>query len=263
MKYRKGATNIGIMCGFATNSDDGTLHVHQTCCAELAFVMEHSEGSRKAEYDFEPVTVVYRVEPSGGDAPAKLIALHVTRMARDMAPKTFHWNRREWPRTLDFYPFLPSKAGQLRPEVVDALAAQHDLPEWLLRAAEDDDQLDELLFRPTSGKHLMNRVLITGTIFPGEMVEVPRDREAHDFLRLRLFQAEGDAPIGIRMPPGTPGYHFLADNPRARGGVVATAFAKPFMAYTVSDDGPQGIHLDILLLQASAVTQADIEPAAA
>lgn len=257
MKYRKDMTNIGLLCGFATNEADGTLAVHQNSSHELAFRFSRDPAARPAQYDFEPVTVVFRVVPGEDGGPPHLEALHVTRMARNVIPKTFYWNSREWPRSLDFYPFEPTQAGKLTEEIEKSLAHEHDFPQWLRDAAREDDSLADLLDGPTSNKHLLNRLLLTGYMTSGEIVPVPREKAAHDFLRVWLRQGHDDKPTGLRMPPGTKGYHFMADNRGGEGGVPGTALIKPLIAYDFDGDQVTNVHLDLLMLEINAPLPCD------
>lgn len=257
MKYRNDMTNIGLICGFATNEADGRLAIHQTSAQETAFRMTRHPEARAAQYDFEPVTVVFRVVPGEDGSEPRMEALHVTRMARNVVPNTFYWNARDWPRSLDFYPFEPRRAGKLTPEIEKSLADEHDFPQWLRDAAREDDSLAELLEGPTSNKHLLNRLLLTGYMMPGEIVPVPREKAAHDFLRVRLRQGRDDSPIGLRMPPGTKGYHFMAEHRCGEDGVPGTAIIKPVIAFDYDGEQVTGAHLDLLMLEINAPLACD------
>lgn len=259
MKYRNDMTNIGLICGFATNEDDGRLAVHQTSSHEIAFRMTRDTDARAAEYDFEPVTVVFRVVPGKDGETPEMEALHVTRMARNVVPNAFYWNARSWPRSLEFYPFEPSQAGKLKAEIEQALVDEHDFPEWLHAAAEEDDSLAELLDGPTSNKHLLTRLLLTGYMSPGEIVPVPREKASHDFLRVRLRQGLDDLPIGLRMPPGTKGYHFMAEHRCGEDGVPGTAMIKPIMEFEYDGESVTGVALDLLMLEINAPLACDYQ----
>lgn len=257
MKYRNDMTNIGLLCGFATNEADGRLAVHQTSSRETAFRLTRRPEARPAQYDFEPVTVVFRVLPGAdGDEP-QMEALHVTRMARSVVPSTFYWNARSWPRSLEFYPFERTQAGKLTEEIEKSLVDEHDLPQWLRDAAQEDDSLADLLEGPTSNKHLLTRLLLTGYMAPGEIVPVPREKAAHDFLRVRLRQGLGDEPIGLRMPPGTKGYHFMAENRCGEDGIPGTAMIKPIVAYDYDGEQVTNVHVDLLMLEINAPLPCD------
>lgn len=259
MKYRNGVTNIGVLCGFAALDAQGRLLVHQNACREMAFVLDRTESARAPEFEYEPVTVIYQLIPGPEGEQPRLSALHVTRMARSMLPKTFYWNSQDWPLNLEFYPFRPDKAGTLTDDLLEAIADESEYPEWLRHAAFEDDSLADLISKTSSNKHLQNRLLITGHLRAGEMVAVPREVSAHDYLRVHLRQPGDSKSVGMRMNPGVRSFHYFAGERHPEGGIPVTAVAKATIEIEFdADERVTAATLDYHLLEANTVTQADV-----
>lgn len=260
MKYRNGTTNIGVICGFAVADGEKGLILHQTSCREMGMPMRLAEGVRGPTNDYEPVTVVVQLVPEDGQT--QMVALHVTRMAKHMVPKTFQWNSRGWGISQSFYPFRKDKAGTLSDEVADQLAEQHDLPAWLSDAIAEDDSLAALLAGPSSNKHLQARVLVTGFLSGGAVVPQPREKSAHDYNRVMLTQPNDKHAVPTRLNPGTPGYWAILGMATRNAGVPITALLKPSPEVTLAEDGEtvSSVTRDFLLLEANAVAPEDLAP---
>jgi len=258
MKYRNDLTNIGILCGFAESNSSDEIVVHQCAARELGFRLRLADSARPAEFPYEPVTVIFRILPAADGGEPTLEALHVSRLAKQLIPKTFYWNSASWPRTNDFYPFEPTRAGRLSEAVSAQIAETTAYPDWLVEAAENDDTLADLIERPTSNKHLLNRFLLTGQMTPGELVEVPRLVDAHDYLRVWLRQGEGDSPVGARMPQGTRGFHFMGEGRCGPEGAATTILGKVLRVAEGDAANLGAVSTDLLLLEAGAIAPHDL-----
>lgn len=257
-KYRNNLTNIGICCGFATNAPDGAVHVHQTSAKEKAFVMTRDEGVRAADYENEPVTVIYRLIPGEAGADPTMLALHVTRMAKNMVPKTFFWNARAWPRNNPFYPFKPEKAGTLTDEIMDSLADEHDFPQWLLQAAADDEILDDFLCAPTSNKHLLNRLLVTGHLSSNGLVS----GDHYPYIDVPLWQPNDADPIHLRLQLGRKGFYNMMRQRNNLRGQPSTIILKPEIIVLEHDDVTASrTEFNLMILEMLVVSGEDIAPA--
>lgn len=257
MKYRNGASNIGVACGFAAFDGEGRIRVHQNACREMGLPMELGAGVRGPSFPYEPVTVVYRLEPTETESP-RLVALHVMRMARSMLPKTFYWNSQDWPLNLDFYPFRQDKAGTLTDDLLACLADEHDMPEWLHQACDDDDSLAELLEAAHSKKQLTNRLIVTGYVVPDRIVPVPREVASHDYLRVLLLQPGDADTIGLRMPPGTQGYNYMANGRCPADGIPVTVIGKLLVEIQREGEQVTKATTDVLMLEMNAVQPWDL-----
>lgn len=251
MKYRNAMTNIGIHVGFAVNLPDGTLRVRQNASIEAAWVFTRSEDARPAEFEFEPVTVIYRAEPTQDGV--RLLALHVTRMAKNMVPKSFKWLSQKWPINRDFYPFKPEKVGTLTDAIQASLAEESRWPDWLERAAEDDFVLDDYLRGKHSNSHLSNRLLLTGRITTGQITPIPATPELPS-ITLHLRQSfhrpatgePDEPPIPLYYEPGGPGFHTFLDRKYPKGGLLATVTVRPFVRFVPPIDGQPPIGTRLL-----------------
>lgn len=265
MKFRNGATNIGVICGFAVADGEGHFLLHQTSCREMGFRMRVGPEARMPTHEFEPVTVVVRLEPN--DNGGEMVALAVSRMARSMVPKSFTWASRDWVINLDFYPFRKDKAGTLADDVMAQLAEAHDFPAWLHEAALEDDQLAALIAAPTSNKHLQARILLTGFVRADGVVAEDRVKSAHDYVRVLVSQPGDTATVGARLYPGTPGYWGIRRLAESNEHVPVTSMLKPYMDIDVERDDESErvvrVQLGMRMLEVNAVAPEDLELAAA
>lgn len=257
-KYRNGMTNLGVMCGFASNDPDGTLRIHQVSCPDMAFAFNRADGVRRAGFNMEPVTVIYRALPFNEGEQLVMEALHVCRMARSVVPKSFYWHSREWPRSNPFYPFREDRAGTLSDEVMAQLVDEHDLPDWVREAMAADEAFEEVLTRPLSNRRLNNRLLITGHC---ERVLPPGSGHGAAELPIRLRQGRDDAAFPITLNFGASAESVVFPrglNPEAAN--LATIMVRP-TAKSHGSDGDRLLGIDWKLFgyEVLAVNETDFE----
>lgn len=259
-KYQHGLSNIGIAMGFAKATGATSFALHQNACVEMALNFERTDQARAIEYDYEPVTVLYYLEPVTG-APPRRIAMHVCRMARSAVPKVFLWNSKRWAVNLEMYPF-GSKYDQLSDSILESLADRHEWPQWVNDAADDDEELDALLNSP-SRRGLHSRVLITGYVHFDDVGGARKLDDAHQH-RIYLRQGQGLPALPMQMSNGTKGMQAVLAMAELGDPIPVTFLLKSLVTCTLS--GPEvveSVDFDFDVLQAFAVTPWDIEPRSA
>jgi len=203
-RYRNGVTNIGMICGFATNTEDGGLHLLTNGCTEMGWTLERAEGARAAEYDFEPVVAICQMEPPEDEwAQPRFRALHVSRMPRQFLPRYLTWLARDWPYSSEYTPF----AGRFYTygfsnTVLDALADDVDYPAWLNTVLEEDTVIAEEFSRKARKRVLPHRWVLTGRIVSGPLttpVEMPPHEKPTPYFPLQLSQPGDSAPFHLRL----------------------------------------------------------------
>lgn len=261
-KFRNGTTNIGIYCGFARTEGHGQVRVQQTSSRDMGMLFDLADGVREPTQEFEPVTVIYQAEPGKPGERPTFTALHLTRLARSHVPKGFVWRSGAWPNEPSFYPFTPEKAGPLNPELAALIADEHDWPEWLTAAAEEDEALGALLAEAHSRSLLSNRLLIAGRITTESESPVYEGSE-YKHLNLLLRQPGDIDGFAVRYGEHKPGYNRFAHRGYPKGGMVATAVLKPEFK-VLEHDGTRVTRgeFEIRLLEMLVTTDADIAPGA-
>lgn len=261
MKHHHGFTNIGVIGGFATLDADGTLVVRQTSCEEAAYRLRPAPEVRAPAYDNEPVVVLVRAVASAEGAPT-LEALHLARATAAHMPRSPVWNKKRLPRNVDFYPMTPT--FQVKPEIIDALAADLDLPAWAVEAAAEDDLFAEILEHTSSGKHWQSRMLLTGFITCGDYVPTDDPAVRHvGYTRLYLTQSRDTPAIPVRLYEGTQGYTQIVALAESKPQYPVTLMLKPFLEVEVDGDGKAArATLDMWTLEMTAACPADIDHSA-
>lgn len=261
VKYRNGTTNLGVISGFGRMDDQGNLHVHQNSCVEMAYVFELGEAARPAAYEYEPVTVIFQAIPSATSTPS-FKALHVYRMTKDAVPRSFIWSSRKWAINLPFYPFPVGTNDQLTPEIMESLADEHDLPQWLQDEIERDPSVAEIVINPASSKRLRSRLMITGYvsngIHPGAQ---PLDEGRQ---RRILFKQPGDnAAIPLLLPMGAQGCKGLADMAANNEPTPVTLLVRPsmhaIMAPVKDQEVVESTFMELTILEIGVVNATDFQ----
>jgi len=206
-RYRNGVTNLGVLCGFATNTKQGHLHLLTSGCTEMGWTVERTDGVRAAEYDFEPVLAVCQiVPPAEAQAQPNIRALHVMRMPRQMLPKRLIWFARDWPYNSTFTPFRERFHTHRFPEeFLATLTEEVAYPDWLMEIAEQDSIVEEILFAPAKGnhRHPPNRWVLTGQVVSGPLTtpaESPPNEYPTPYVPLKLWQPGDSHPLFLRIP---------------------------------------------------------------
>jgi len=206
-RYRNGATNLGLICGFATNTKQGHLHLLTTGCTEMGWTVERTAGARAAEYDHEPVLAVCQMEPPAEEgASARMRALYVSRMPRQMLPKRLIWLARDWPYNSSFTPFGGRfHTFRFPSELLDTLDEEITYPDWLLDIINEDSILEEVLCTPASGsqRFFHNRWCLTGRVVSGPLTtpsETPPNEYPVPYVPLKFWQPEDEYPLLLRIP---------------------------------------------------------------
>lgn len=262
-KFRNGVTNLGVMTGFATNTLDGGLRIRQTASAADAVPLRRDPQARPAEYDHEPVFVIFRMVPTPGTDVPTLVALHVTRLSKDRMPKPDRWfNPQVWASDMDFVPYYRRSEGQgwLR-EIVDSLADTLALPQWAIDAAEGDSELAPMLYEPLSSNRLTSRLLLTCQVAAIAKAERGDGSGLQPgFLTLHAIQpGEDDVPMRLYAPISCPGYNTLIARMRRDFAMSATLSLQ--VGYrTQAVDGVPNVGLYPLLLDMMQIDEPDIRP---
>lgn len=222
--------------------------------------MKLSDQARPPEFDYEPVVVVYRALPNQEGQPPVLEAVHVSRMPVCLVPKTFTWNSRAWPRSTEFYPFDPNQAGRLNSQVSSQLLPSPQYPDWLVKAAEQDDALRSLLTKPRSNKHLQNRFLLTGRVSAFKVQRNP-DYPHRDLLPLELRQGEHDQPIELGAFRGSPDFKHLVRliSKTENRWKAITALGKAVKKWDFDGEKVLNVRHRLLLVESLTVDQHDIQ----
>lgn len=262
-KYRNGVTNLGVMTGFATNTPDGGLRIRQTASAADAVPLVRAPQARAAEYDHEPVFVIFRMVPTPGTDVPTLVALHVTRLSKDRMPKPNHWfNPRAWASDMDFDPYYKRGEGRgWRREIVDSLADTLALPQWAIDAADGDSELAPLLYEPLSSSRLTSRLLLTCQVAAIAKAERGDDSGLQPgFLTLHAIQpGEDDVPMRLYAPISCPGYNTLIAKMR-RDFAMSATLSLQVGCRTQAVGGAPGVGLYPLLLDMIQIDEPDIRP---
>jgi len=217
-RYRNGVTNIGMICGFATNTEDGGLHLLTNGCIEMGWTLERSEGARAAEYDFEPVVAICRMEPPADEwTQPRFLALHVSRMPHQLLPRCLIWLARDWPYSSEYTPF----GGRFytygfSSRVLDALADDAGYPAWLNTVLEGDSVIAEEFSRRARKRILPHRWVLTGRVVSGPLttpVELPPHGKPIPYFPLQLWQPGDSAPIHLHIKTTKQDARGLGRNP--------------------------------------------------
>ena len=94
---------------------------------------------------------------------------------------------------------------------------------------------------------------------PDRIVPVAREVAAHDYLRVLLLQPGDHDTIGLRMPPGTQGYNYMANGRCPADGIPVTVVGKLLMEINRSGDTVTKAWADVLMLEMNAVQPWDLE----
>lgn len=262
MKFRNGTTNLGIASGFASMTAEGEMLIHQNSCVELAFKVALGPTARVAEYDYEPVTVIYQVIPQA-DGSLSFLALHVTRMAAHAVPRSFTWSSRRWAVNLDFYPFPAGKIDALREDILETLAEDHEMPEWLLEAIAEDDTVERIVAGRAASKRLRNRIVVTGFISRDPRSDALVDSEDGRERRLVLKQFGDEHGVPVSLLMGTPGCKGLLDMANHGERTPVTLLMRPDAVATMDPDSDQekvlGVDRRLIILEMLSVSAQDYD----
>jgi len=218
-RYRNGVTNFGVICGFATNTDAGDLHLLQNGCQEMGWTLKRSEGARGADYDFEPVVAVCQMEPPEDEwSRPQMTAMYVTRMSRSLLPTKLVWRARDWPHNSPYYPYHePHHSYNFPQALLETLDDTADYPDWLLKIADEDEELGVLLEKYTRVRYMQNAWVLTGRVVSGsvtEPAEVSYHEDVNPYIPLELWQPGNDRPFHLRLPKPNPEFHKFCRRPQ-------------------------------------------------
>jgi len=208
-RYRNGVTNLGVVCGFATNTADGGLHLLTNSCTEMGWTLERTEGARAAEYDFEPVVAICQMEPPDDEwAHPRMRALHVSRMPRTHLPRYLIWLARDWAYSTDYTPFGERfHTYGFTDDVLNALVDEADEPAWLNAVLDADTVLADMIRKRARKKFMPHRWALTGRVVSGPCmtpVEMPPHEDPTPYFPLQLWQPGDSIPFHLRLKVSKP-----------------------------------------------------------
>ncbi len=235
-QFRNGALNIGLYCGFATNLPDGTLHVQQGASRAYGMTFQRGEGARSAETPYELVVVVFQIEPphpqvaltDKSQIPNELFtgeqailrALHVCKMPKRLAPKSFKWMIPTQVVDTEFYPCL--HYGRLSPQIMDSLPDDFDYPDWLNQVIEADQEVAAILTQRQSGISFQNRFLISGYLRKQYRPQTGEYGNNSDSTVCRMLQPGDTTGLQVTLLDGLPGSGTILSGRYMAGGMPAT-----------------------------------------